>query len=151
MVRHHRPRRGERGIPEQIHHRHSRPQDATAARARADNQGRTKKCNMPKGIRRGGRGRNQRQVRPHPEKEHQAKRKGAGGVLDLATAAGEVPGANTPCHIDGISAARRKTTGAEQQSGSMQMTPQPDPPRGEAKGAKYKVAGVQTPGGPNGP
>jgi hypothetical protein len=96
--------------------------------------------------------RNQKQVRPHPEKEHQATRKGAGGVIDLATAAGKPdPGANTPCHIGGISAARRKTTGAEQQSGSMQMTPQPDPPRGEAKGAKYKVAGVQTPGGPNGP
>ena len=91
-------------------------------------------------------------VRPHPEKEHQATRKGAGDVIDLATAAGKPdPGANTPCHIGGISAARRKTTGAEQQSGSMQMTPQPDPPRGEAKGAKYKVAGVQTPGGPNGP
>ena len=76
----------------------------------------------------------------------------AGSVIDLATAAGKPdPVANTPCHIGGISAARRKTTGAEQQSGSMQMTPQPDTPRGEAKGANYKVAGVQTPGGPNGP
>ena len=86
------------------------------------------------------------------EPQHHPGQQGAGGVIDLATAAGKPdPGANTPCHIGGISAARRKTTGAEQQSGSMQMTPQPDPPRGEAKGAKYKVAGVQTPGGPNGP
>jgi len=56
-----------------------------------------------------------------------------------------------PRHMSSRSKANHKITGAERQSGSMQTTPQPDPPRGEAKGSKQKGAGgkrlKQTPGG----
>ena len=56
-----------------------------------------------------------------------------------------------PHHMGSISTTSHKITGAERQNGSMQTTPQPDPPRGEAKGAKHKGAGgkrlKQTPGG----